>query len=43
MRSAYEVLTGKPVGWRPVGTPRRRGGDNIKINIVTYKGYVTNN
>jgi hypothetical protein len=30
MRTKYEVSTGKPEGRRPLGTPRRRLGDNIK-------------
>jgi hypothetical protein len=27
------VLVGKPEGKRPLGRPRRRWGDNIKINL----------
>jgi hypothetical protein len=30
-RSAYSVLVGKPEGRRPLGRPRRRWEDNIKI------------
>jgi transposase len=28
----YRILTGKPEGWRPVGRPRRRWVDNIKMD-----------
>jgi hypothetical protein len=30
-RTAYRILVGKPKGKRPLGTPRRRWVDNIKI------------
>jgi hypothetical protein len=29
----YRVLVGKPEGKRPLGRPRRRREDNIKINL----------
>jgi hypothetical protein len=29
----YRVLVGKPEGKRPLGRPRRRWEDNIKMNI----------
>jgi hypothetical protein len=32
-RSAYRVLLGKPEGRRPLGRPRRRWEDNIKMNL----------
>jgi hypothetical protein len=32
-RGAYKVLVGKPEGGRPLGTPRHRWEDNIKMNI----------
>jgi hypothetical protein len=32
MRVAYTFL-GKPVGRRPLGRPRRRWGDNIKMDF----------
>jgi hypothetical protein len=32
-RSAYRVLVGKPEGKRPLGTPRRRWEDNIKMDL----------
>jgi hypothetical protein len=31
-RNAYRILAGKPEGKRPVGRPRRRWVDNIKID-----------
>ena len=32
-RSAYRVLVGKPEGKRPLGSPRRRWEDNIKMDL----------
>jgi hypothetical protein len=32
-RNAYRVLVGKPEGKRPVGRPRHRWVDNIKIDL----------
>jgi hypothetical protein len=32
-RNAYKVLVGKPEGKRPVGRPRRRWEDNIKMDL----------
>jgi hypothetical protein len=32
-RSVYRILVGKPEGRRPLGTPRRRWIDNIKIDL----------
>ena len=32
-RGAYSVLVGKPEGRRPLGRPRRRWEDNIKIDL----------
>jgi len=32
-RGAYRVLVGKPEGKRPLGRPRRRLEDNIKMDI----------
>jgi len=29
----YRVLMGKPVGTRPLGRPRRRWEDNIKLDL----------
>jgi hypothetical protein len=33
MRNAYKILVGKPEGKRPLGRPRRRWEDNIKMNL----------
>ena len=32
-RGAYRVLVGKPVGKRPLGRPRCRWEDNIKMDL----------
>jgi hypothetical protein len=32
-RGAYRVLMGRPEGRRPLGRPRRRWEDNIKIDL----------
>jgi hypothetical protein len=32
-RNAYRILVGKPEGKRPLGKPRRRWEDNIKMDI----------
>jgi hypothetical protein len=32
-RDAYRVLVGRPEGRRPLGRPRRRWEDNIKIDL----------
>ena len=31
--SAFKILTGKPTGKRPLGRPRSRWEDNIRIDI----------
>ena len=33
-RGAYRVLVGKPEGRRPLGRPRRRWEDNIKMDLL---------
>jgi hypothetical protein len=33
-RNAYRLLVGKPEGRRPLGTPRRRWVDNIRMDLV---------
>jgi hypothetical protein len=33
-RSAYRLLVGKPEGKRPLGRPRRRWIDNIKMDLL---------
>jgi hypothetical protein len=37
-RGVHRVLVGKPEGKRPVGRPRRRWEDNIKIQEVQEVG-----
>ena len=32
-RSAFKILTGTPAGKRPVGRPRRRWEDNIRMDL----------
>jgi hypothetical protein len=32
-RNAYRILAGKPEGKRPLGRPRRRWVDNIKMDL----------
>jgi hypothetical protein len=33
-RNAYRLLVGKPEGRRPLGRPRRRWLDNVRMNLV---------
>jgi hypothetical protein len=33
-RNAYRILVGKPEGKRPLGRPRRRWEDNIRIDLI---------
>jgi hypothetical protein len=33
-RNAYRLLVGKPEGKRPLGRPRHRWADNIKIYLL---------
>ena len=32
-RSVFKILTGKPKGNRPLGRPRHRWEDNIRMNL----------
>jgi hypothetical protein len=32
-RNTYRVLVGRPQGRRPLGRPRRTGGNNIKMDF----------
>ena len=32
-RSAFKILTGKPTGKKPLGRPRRRREDNIRMDL----------
>ena len=36
----YRVLVGKPEGKRPLGRPRRRWEDNIKMDLQEVRGVV---
>jgi hypothetical protein len=33
MRNAYKIFVGKSEGKRPLGRPRRRWKDNIRMNL----------
>ena len=33
VRSAFKILTGKPTGKIPLGRPRRRWEDNIRMDL----------
>jgi hypothetical protein len=37
-RGAYRVLVGRPEGRRPLGRPRRRWEDNIKMDLQEVEG-----
>ena len=37
-RGVYKVLVGKPEGKRPVGRPRRRWEDNIRMDLQEVGG-----
>jgi hypothetical protein len=39
-RGAYRILVGRPEGRRPLGTPRHRWEDNIKMGLqeVGWRG-----
>ena len=39
-RGAHGVLVGKPEGKRPLGRPRRRWEDNIKMDLQEVGGVV---
>jgi hypothetical protein len=39
MRNAYKIVFGKLEGKRPLGIPRRRWKDNIKMYRETVRGY----
>jgi hypothetical protein len=39
-RGAYRALVGKPEGRRPLGRPRRRWEDNIKMDLREVGGGV---
>jgi hypothetical protein len=33
MRNTYKILVGKPEGKRPLGRPKRRWEDNIRMDL----------
>jgi hypothetical protein len=37
-RNTYKILMGKPEGKRPLGRPRRRWVDNIKMDWMVWIG-----
>ena len=39
-RGMHKVLVGKPEGKRPLGRPRRRWEDNIKMILRKWEGVV---
>ena len=39
-RGVHKVLVGKPEGKRPLGRPRRRWEDNIKMDLQAVGGVV---
>ena len=39
-RGVYRVLVGKPEGKRPLGRPRRRWEDNIKMDLQEGKEWI---
>jgi hypothetical protein len=36
-RNAYRLFVGKPEGKRPLGSPRHRWADNIKMDKVRWR------
>ena len=41
-RGVHRVLVGKPDGKRPLGRPRRRWKDNIKMDLQEVGAFVRN-
>jgi hypothetical protein len=41
-RNAYRLLVGKPEGKRPLGRPRRRWVDNIRMDLGALVNSVKN-
>ena len=39
-RIAFKILTGKPTGKRPLGRPRRRWEDNIRMYLEEIGNWV---
>jgi hypothetical protein len=42
VRGVYRVLVGRPEGERPLGRPRRRWDDNIKLDLREIETDVVN-
>jgi hypothetical protein len=42
IRNAYNIFVGKPEGKRPLGRPRRRWEDNIRMNLKEIMWEVVN-
>ena len=40
VRSAFKILTGKPTGKKPLGRPRRRWEDNIRMDLENAGNWV---
>jgi hypothetical protein len=40
MRNAYKILVGKPEGKAPLGKPKRRWEDNIRLDVKEMCGKV---
>ena len=38
-RNAFKILTGTPTGKRPLGRPRRRWEDSIRIGLIRLREY----
>ena len=38
--SAFKILTGKHIGKRPLGRPRRRWEDNIRMDLLGVDGKI---
>ena len=39
-RNAFKIITGKPTGKRPLGSPRRRCEDNVKEIVISTRNWV---
>ena len=39
-RSAFKILTAKPIGERPLGRPRRTREENIRMNLEWVTGLI---
>ena len=37
-RSAFKIVTGKPIGKRPLGRPRRKWEENIRMDLEEMRG-----